>query len=212
MNQLITEVINNGYKNNLCLNEEDEKNDTYSIMHIVKEKMECHRHKLIGSPLNKAEMLALILYTGYEANYDLCKSQREGNYSKWKWFDYCLYHGIEKLSKVEIGKFNVYTGLSSVQLNEKSVDNGYFVTYVSASWIKDVSLQFAAGKGMIIEIDSKYKTANDIKCCDVSWISKFPDECEILFARSLYYYQRFNCQVIDQKDQIQTVFLESNKK
>ena len=27
------------------------------------------------------------------------------------------------------------------------------------------------------------------KCCDVSWISKFPDECEVLIARS---YDHFN--------------------
>ena len=69
-------------------------------------------------------------------------------------------------------------------MNKKVVESGYFVTYVSTSWKKEVSKAFMGGKeGMIIHFDEKFRQNN--KCCDVSWISKFPDECEVLFARSV---------------------------
>eukprot|EP01084_Bolivina_argentea_P104696 187458_1 len=105
------EVIDNGFKSDLCLTDEDEKNDTYSLITIVNQKLQCMRHKRMGSPLNKAEMLSLLLYTGGECNFDLCKTQRNGDYKKWKWFDYCLYNAIHKLSKREYGLYKIYTGL-----------------------------------------------------------------------------------------------------
>eukprot|EP01084_Bolivina_argentea_P286352 491198_1 len=81
LNALIEEVVLNGYKKDLCLtNDIDE--EKYSILNIVDEKLKSHRHKLMGCPLNRGEMLALILYTGCECNYDLCKSQRNGDYMK----------------------------------------------------------------------------------------------------------------------------------
>eukprot|EP01084_Bolivina_argentea_P259889 438713_1 len=88
---LINEVISNGYQYDLCLEcgqYDDCKHSDYSILKIVDEKMQDLRHKHIDSPLNRGEMLSLILYTGYDCNYDLCKSQRNGDFSKWKWFDY----------------------------------------------------------------------------------------------------------------------------
>eukprot|EP01084_Bolivina_argentea_P152502 266025_1 len=120
-------------------------------------KYKLHDNKELGSPLTRGQMLALVLYTGCECNYDLCGQQRNGNYDKWKWFDYCLYH--------------------------KCMKRGYFTTYVSTSWRKEVALTFMNGQGMVIEFDKEYKDTNSI-WCNVSWISKFPDECEILFARS----------------------------
>eukprot|EP01084_Bolivina_argentea_P216957 368448_1 len=69
LQQIIKEVIANGFKSDLCLDEIDEKkekdsNEKYSIINIVENKLKCHRHKIMGSPLNKSEMLSLILYTG----------------------------------------------------------------------------------------------------------------------------------------------------
>eukprot|EP01084_Bolivina_argentea_P303374 523753_1 len=98
---LIAEIVNNGFKSDLCLNEQDLQNNKYSIMTIVRQKLNCNRHKRMGSPLNKAEMLSIVLYTGGEVNYDLCKTQRNGDYDKWKWFDYCLFNAINKLAKRE---------------------------------------------------------------------------------------------------------------
>eukprot|EP01084_Bolivina_argentea_P139944 246132_1 len=83
------EIILNGYKYDLCLicKKDDEcKHDECSIFQIVDRKIKHQRHLMMGSPLNKAEMLALILYTGCDCNYDLCAAQRNGNYKKWKWF------------------------------------------------------------------------------------------------------------------------------
>ena len=112
----------------------------------------------------------------------------------------------------EVGAFSVYSGLGGVKMDRKTVSNGYFVTYVSTSWRKEVSEQFMGGnEGMIIHIDKDYKSANVlVRCCDVSWISKFPDECEILFARPLpgsASTTNFNC-IMDESDGIQIVTLK----
>ena len=140
---LIDEVISNGFRSDLCLSCSSNKKckhnihkSKYSILNIVDHKMNCERHLAMNSPLNRGNMLALILYTGCDCNYDLCSSQRNGDYDKWKWFDYCLYGGIKKLSLEEEGRYEVYSGLRGVQMDTKVVTNGYFVTYVSTSWRK----------------------------------------------------------------------------
>ena len=48
-------------------------------------------HKKLGQPLNRGQMMALILYTSGDCNYDMCKSQREGDYTKWVVFDSLLH-------------------------------------------------------------------------------------------------------------------------
>ena len=125
----------------------------------------------------------------------------------------CLYWAIRKLSERESGNFPVFSGLSSTKLNTKSVETGYFVTYTSTSWDKSVAKDFIGGdKGMLIQIDPNYKGSFGVNCCDVSWISKFPDECEVLFSRSTDNYgdrySDFKCIVIDESEGIQTVLLK----
>ena len=210
---MIEEVIKNGFKYDLCLQckENDEcKHDDYSLLTVVDEKLNHVRHKRMGSPLHRYHMLALILYTGGDCNYDLCKSQRNGNYDKWKWFDFCLFWGITKLSQREEGKYKLYSGLNKVKLNKKEIKEGYFVTYVSTSWNKNIAQDFMNGEGMIIEIDENFKNGYDIYCCDVSWISKFPDECEVLFCRSAQrgFYGSFSLLTSDEKNGIQTVSMQ----
>ena len=185
---LLSEVIVNGYKNDLFLSnttEEEYKNDQYTIMKIGDQKMNHPRHKALGSPLTRAQMLALILYTGCGCNYDLCKSHRSGDYEKWKWFDACLYKAIEALNDKETGSYKLYTGLSNVKLPVQKLKRCYFPTYVSTRWVKDVAITFINDGGMIIEIDEN--SMRQLNCCDVSWISKFSDECEILVARSIFH-------------------------
>eukprot|EP01084_Bolivina_argentea_P065973 120262_1 len=75
---LINEVITNGFKSDLCITDQDAVNNNYSILQFVNEKLNCMRHKLMGSPLNRAEMLSIILYTGGDSTYDLCSTQRDG--------------------------------------------------------------------------------------------------------------------------------------
>ena len=57
---------------------------------------------------------------------------------------------------------------------------------------------------MIIEIDKEFR--DSFICCDVSWISIFRDECEILIAQSLGYNlaNKFSLKVMDQTNGIQT--------
>eukprot|EP01084_Bolivina_argentea_P184389 318017_1 len=211
---LIEEVIKNAFVSDLCLEcktDDECKHETYSILQIVKSKIKSHRHQSIGSPLRMDHMLALILYTGCDCNYDLCKSQRNGDYNKWKWFDYCLFHAIMTLSQCESGAFSVFSGLNKVQMDVRSIKSGYFVTYVSSSWSKGVAESFTNGDGMIIQIDKVFK--EKVHCCDVTWISKFPDECEILFARSTDWtvgMDGFKCTVLNNAKGVQTVSL-SNK-
>ena len=122
----------------------------------------------------------------------------------------CLFDAIIALSDREIGAFHVYSGLNGVKLDQKRVANGYFATYVSTSWRKSVATDFMGdGNGMIIKFDKGYKSDNYVYCCDVSWISKFDYECEVLFARSRYWgcLNQFSCKVIDESKNIQTVLL-----
>ena len=155
-------------------------------------------------------------YIGCDCNYDLCKSQREKKYEKWKWFDICLNSAIKELSIRTSGKFDVYTGLSNVKMDRKVWNKGYFPTYVSTSWRKEVAQHFVQGnEGMIIKIDESYRNDEDVYWCDVSWISKFPDECEILFSRDANQWVDgggFSCKVMDESNGVQTVLLTSRKR
>eukprot|EP01084_Bolivina_argentea_P208790 355834_1 len=208
---LMNEVIKNGYKSDLCLycRDNDECNHKeYTLMEIVEKKLNCTRHQLMGSPLNKAEMLSILLYTGGQSNYDLSKCQRNGNYRKWKWLDLCLFNAIIKLSKREHGRYKIYTGLGSTKLKNRYVKCGYFKTYVSTSWIKQVAEVFVENDGMLFEIQDSFR--ENAICCDVSWISKFGlNECEILIARSIdAVLNSFQCKVIDTKNETQIVSLQ----
>ncbi len=90
---------------------------------------------------------------------------------------------------------------------------GYFVTYVSTSWSKQVAKSFMNDEGMMLHINESFKNSKAINCCDVSWISKFPDECEILFARSVSevnYLIGFECSILDEQNGIQTASLHQS--
>ena len=103
-----------------------------------------------------------------------------------------------------------------MKLQRKQVGSGYFVTYTSTSWNQEVAVTFIQKEGMLIQFDKDYKGHSDVYCCDVSWISKFPDECEILFARSLNWIpwdsnsgdDEFECDVLDDSSGVQTILLK----
>ena len=65
-------------------------------------------------------------------------------------------------------------------------------------------------KGMIIEIDKSVRES--FACCDVSWISKFPDECEVLIARSAYYQHNFCVSILSEENGMQIVSLKSKQR
>ena len=64
---------------------------------------------------------AFVVTSGCDCNFDLCSSQRNADYGKWKWFDYCLYKAIEALSFREKGSFPVYSGLNAVKMDKKMI-------------------------------------------------------------------------------------------
>eukprot|EP01084_Bolivina_argentea_P009663 18030_1 len=77
LNGLITEIINNGFKSDLGMEmkiDNDEHDIYYEIIKLVEYKLNCMRHKTMGSPLNKSQMLSLILYTSSNCGSinDLC--------------------------------------------------------------------------------------------------------------------------------------------
>ena len=73
---LIKEIIDNKYAYDLCLScSKDDKckhnvyESEFSILKKVDDKMTSDRHLMMNSPLNRAELLALMLYTGC---FELC--------------------------------------------------------------------------------------------------------------------------------------------
>ena len=123
------------------------------------------------------------------------ETQRAGDYAKWKWFDRCLSSAIYKLSQSEPAPLPVYSALH--ETSKRATESGRFRTYVSTTRAKEVATQFMGGfqRGFqsqtprdelcLHEIDEAFKNQHNLVCCDVSWISKWTDELEILFARSL---------------------------
>eukprot|EP01084_Bolivina_argentea_P023310 43467_1 len=163
----------------------------------------------MGSPLNKGEMLALIILTGCSAGDNFRACHRKNVYTIWKWLDHCAYNAIKKLSSRETGHYMVYAGLKAVNMSVIEVNNIYLPSYICTSWKRDVAICFGDGyTSMLMEFDSR----NGI-CCDVSWISKFTGaEQEILFARSICDENEFNLKVIDTQNEAQIVSVTYNSK
>ena len=178
----------------------------HSLLQVVNLKMKHPRHLEIGSPLKRDEMLALLLYTGCDCNYDMCAAQRAGDYQKWRWFDYCLAQGISTLSECETGQFTLYQGLSGVQMLTNVTEPHFLVTHTSTTWIRAVAEVYTKGSGMLVEIDKDVKSDSGVDCCDVSWISKFPDEAEVLFSR-VGIFLPWKCQVVDNSKKVQVARL-----
>ena len=81
--------------------------------------------------------------------------------------------------------FDLYSGLNQVQLkNGVGIDLCYFHTYTSTSYNKNVSIQFAKNNGMLMQFDKNIVLKKQFRFCSLEWISKFENECEILFART----------------------------
>lgn len=174
--------------NKLCLKQEI----TQQLNNLIQHK----RHASMGYPLNIAEMFSLLLYShGYDCGYDLCYQQRSGNYDKWIVFDFLLYFAISKLSEFENhGNMVLYSGMSGVTFKFNTSNKNpkiLMLTYHSFSTKKAVAKAFRGKDGMLIaykqattdDDQSAYRDSGDSVGCDVTWISKFPGESEVLFRR-----------------------------
>ncbi len=220
---LIEEVIRNGYiEDLLCglgrpkvdmkdLKESDCK--LFPIWRFVEEKLMHPKHEKMGYPLESdpSKVLAVILYTGGKCNEDLCKSQREGDYKKWEHFDLCLTLAIHHLSYYHMFDYPLYCGLKGVYFEEADIKWAVFNSYLSTSQSEEVAMSFRGKKGALIKIEGGVKSGfaaegdTSINCCDVSWISKFPNEREILISRGQHF--EWKAKVINETSEGQFVSL-----
>ena len=79
----------------------------------------------------------------------------------------------------------MYSGFHGIQLKHYSLNNCLFIDYTSSSVFREVSEEFINSNGMLLVIDSSLRKEYKMFSCDVSWISDFPKEYEVLFARGL---------------------------
>ncbi|CAF1429616.1 unnamed protein product [Adineta steineri] len=176
---------------------------------VVRDKLKHPRHVRMGSPLNYDQMLAVILYTDTAIYADLrldeilfCQQnpfEPGDNWHQQKWpiFGAILDSAIRLLYKYDERQNRpplVYHGLRDTEIDKDVFNNhgsqkrdNYFKygTFVSTSWDKEVSLGFMCEKGCLLEIDTSEPPdgCQRLVGADVSWISKFPVECEFLIAR-----------------------------
>lgn len=139
------------------------------------------RHLALRTPLDKGEMLALLVFTIRDsrlpphlitlfrtATEALIKYQLSGNYNTWKWFDECLHSAIVKLSNVSEPLFPIFAIVS------KRWQHGKIPTYLNA-W--RTSARAAESKTLRYneemcgfhrdELDSL-----NLHCCNVGWLTR----------------------------------------
>ncbi|CAF1353953.1 unnamed protein product [Didymodactylos carnosus] len=112
----------------------------------------------------------------------------------------------------------VYHGLQNIEIDPATFNNHgpvpelakhhhfRYGTFISTSWDKQVALSFRGDKGSLLEIDTTDTLVNHtwkLIGADVSWISKFPIECEFLMTRgavfqieNINFDNEQNCQVV----------------
>jgi hypothetical protein len=222
---LVSELNKNGFGHLMFPN-----GGPYACLNdTVRDKLNHPRHIRMGSPLYHDQMLAIILYTDTPVYADLrldeirfCQQNPfqtgdDWHSQKWPIFGAILDSAIRLLYKyddIENRPPLVYHGLKDIEM-DKSIFNNHgsvkrdncfkYGTFVSTSWDKEVSLGFMAEKGCLFEINTSRRPNECQKLvgADVSWISKFPSECEFLIARKptfeiaeiVFDYER-NCQLV----------------
>ena len=184
----------------------------YGIFKILDEKMNHEKHQQMDNILFKAQMLSLILYCNGTVDGNLSSCQRDGTYiKKWPMFDSLLNSGIIELSKYEIHDENIYSGLNGALLDFYQLYRQanfscllHFKSNVSFTKDLNVAYQFRGAEGMVLGINLKQSLEEDIfghgiksriSACDVSWISRFPLEQEVLISR----HSQFNVYVSKSK-------------
>jgi len=157
-----------------------------TIFEWVRHALDHPTHIKLGSPLRFDHCLALILYTATPANYDLTESQLAQNPRKWKYFDQCLLEAIQRLvDRQRITNVDLWCGLCDVFFDYSMVESKHFFlcSHQSSSVCKAVAERFRSDCGTLVKID-----ANSIPPhyrCDVSWLSPYKAEREVLLRRGL---------------------------
>ena len=98
----------------------------------------------------------------------------------WNIFSELLNAGIYIISSYESYDGFIYSGLNNVYFNENIKNYHVFPSFQSFTIDKSIAIEFRGNKGCIIV---EKLTPNNRATCDVSWISLFEDEKEILYQR-----------------------------
>ena len=77
----------------------------------------------------------------------------------------------------------LYCGLKNVKFPQESYVTGKFQTFTSTSTNRNMACTFRGSKGVILEMNHEF--IDTIPNCDVSWLSIYPEEQELVFTRGL---------------------------
>ncbi|ETO31224.1 hypothetical protein RFI_05897 [Reticulomyxa filosa] len=210
LHRLLRELIKNGYladltsekpaissaeiKEQIHYNEKDENSKLVfndQILTILKDIKKLYHddiHKQMGYPLQLWNICAILLYCGKSCNVQFSYDQIKFRHHIWPFMDYYLQEAIMILhrhERREESEMELYCGLKGVRLkNIKEIKSGSFISHVSTSDDIQVAQRFRSNQGCILHFHPSMRRARGILSCDVSWISPFKYEREILFARS----------------------------
>ncbi|ETO06899.1 hypothetical protein RFI_30493 [Reticulomyxa filosa] len=176
----------------------------------------------MGYPLDLEHICAIWLYCGKSCNVEFSKDQINFKHSKWIWLDWCLHNAVRTLcfhERREEAEMELYCGLKDVRLDnaKKEIKGGNFISHVSTSADIHVARIYRSDQGCILHFHPSMRRAINIYSCDVSWISPFGSEYEILFARSFVFgseadhIQRkaWNAEIEEENEHTQTILLTS---
>jgi len=153
----------------------------------VKIKQWCQQLK--ENNIGMKELIALKLYCDYDnlqREFRKCflspYNQNKNRLSSFYWWNITLSKAFEKFNKIKYAKRYdlLFHGVSSI-MNIDSIKGKYFGP-LSTSTDISVARSFAGKYGMILVIEPNYddQQNNGYKPFDISYLSEFPDECEIL--------------------------------
>ncbi|ETO11277.1 hypothetical protein RFI_26098 [Reticulomyxa filosa] len=167
----------------------------YKILSILDElKILYHDdiHKQMGYPLQLHHICAILLYCGKPCNAEFSYDQIQFRHNKWPYLDHYLQQAISILHKHERREesgIELYSGLKGVRLESiKEIKSGFFISHLSTSDDIQVAQMYRGDQGCILHFHPSMRRSGGIKSCDVSWISPYKHEREILFARSFAGY------------------------
>ncbi|ETO34966.1 Pfs, NACHT and WD domain protein, partial [Reticulomyxa filosa] len=143
-------------------------------------------HKRMGYPLQLYQICAILLYCGKSCNVQFSYDQIQFRHHLWPYLDWYLIEAIAILhshERREESDMELYCGLKGVRLENKEIKSGFFISHVSTSDDIQVAKMYRNHQGCILHFHPSMRRAFSIFSCDISWISSFKHEREILFAR-----------------------------
>ena len=207
---LVREIIDNGYENDLLPRDDYSREvlqddnifpiDTttmiqrlrlkYKIFDILGEKLDHGHHLMMGSPLKQFPvlLLGLLLQCNGQCNYAMNRALRDNNqYSHWKYLACAISTGVFILNKFQrFHNLSIFSGSCNVFLDPRQAMQpnerirGHLRSTVSFSTDLIVAKQFRGDSGMLMELKLDDSINYNICMADVSWVSIFSDEKEVL--------------------------------